>query len=793
MAASARPDYVSIVVDQPLGPGARHGLGKLRGALQAKGITFRECDTLADGRAGIEIVVGHGDSRAVAHLLDTGQMRAPTAPESLLIKRLIHGPDVVLVIGGDDRGLMYGLLEVAERIGWASDGEHFMTHLRDAREAPAVRERSLSIYTMHKAHFEQRFFNDAYWARYLDMLAENRFNTFALLFAYESSGYFAPPYPYFFDVDGFPQIRVRHWSKEMQARYLTALNRLIAMAHARGLRFSLGIWDHIYRGGVQQGASAVAVAGNGDPLKARVVGVTEDNLLPYSVAALQQLLERVPNLDILQFRMHGESGLTVEEMDSFWARIFDLMGAGGKEIRFDARVKGLPHRLIDLALSKGVRIRLCTKYWMEQMGLPFHPTHIHPRNQMDRRHGYADLMRYPQQYRILWRLWNGGTSRVLLWGDPNYVRRFVASTRLYDGDGFDVNEPLATKMAAQDHEQPPFDLLKPERRYYDWEFERYWHFFQLFGRLGYRPDAPLDACRVAFQRRFGGGAPHIERALHLASGILPRIVAYNYPYHLFPTTRGWIEKERMGDLPEYAEALPSDTQQFLSIAEEAAHRIDGGESAKVRPQRTSAWFQRVATEVLDLVERAEGCLDGEPSNEWSSTMTDLCILAHLGLYHSRRIHAGLHWALYQRSGDLHELDDAIAGESRAIEAWRGLVEAAGDAYADDLMMGRRSAGLSGHWRDELSALEEGLCSLRLQREAHLAARPAGAPAIAHVPVRTTKPGRDLVIRATVSAAAALRHVQVGYGADSVVQQRDLPVWWGSAGRSRSSGPGGARR
>lgn len=40
------------------------------------------------------------------------------------------------------------------------------------------------------------------------MLARNRFNAFALLFAYESAGYFAPPYPYFFDVDGFPDVHV---------------------------------------------------------------------------------------------------------------------------------------------------------------------------------------------------------------------------------------------------------------------------------------------------------------------------------------------------------------------------------------------------------------------------------------------------------------------------------------------------------------------------------------------------------------------------------------------------------
>ena len=65
--------------------------------------------------------------------------------------------------------------------------------------------------------------------------------------------------------------------------------------------------------------------------------------------------------------------------------------------------------------------------------------------------------------------------------DPEYVRRFAESTHLYDGDGYEVNEPLATKMEAQPHDAKPFDLLNSKYRYYDYEFERYWHFFQVFG------------------------------------------------------------------------------------------------------------------------------------------------------------------------------------------------------------------------------------------------------------------------------------------------------------------------
>jgi len=753
-----------VIVNGTLGPAARHGLRELRRALQGASLSFEECATLdAAARGRTLLVVGPPGSPAVSDLLHAAQVAPPQGAETTLIHRTHwQSREALLVSGGDDRGLMYALLDVADRIGWAHDGADPLSRVRDTRESPYVDERSLSIYTMHKATFLKRFHDRAYWARYLDLLARSRFNTFALLFAYESAGLFAPPYPYFFDVDGFPEVSVAGLAAEEQRHNLRSLNALIAQAHERGLDFTLGIWDHVYRGGVQQGPGQDPQ----NPLPWRVLGLNQENLVDYSVAALSCLLERVPNLQTIQFRMHGESGLTREEMDRFWARIYDVMAERAPGIRFDARAKGFPDHLIDLALAKGVEIRICTKYWMEQMGLPFHPTHVHPRNQMDRRHGYADLLRYPQRYKLVWRLWNGGTSRLLLWGDPQYVRRFATSTHLYSdaGSALDVNEPLATWMAGQDHDAPPFDPLRPAYRAHQWPFERYWHFYQLWGRLSYNPETPPEVWEVEFERRFGAAAgPILARALHRASRILPRIVAANYPYSLFPTTRGWVEKQRMGDLPEYAAALPSDIQQFQSFAGAARDRLEGRTSAQIHPLESSAWFARTSSEVLSLVEAAEARAESARNPEFAATVVDLRILAYLARYHARRCQAGFCYALYEGSRDLYMLEDALAHEEAAIEAWAQLVDAAGDAYAHDLPMGLARAGLTGHWRDELAALRQGLKALREERAAFRPAQPDGGPHVAHVPLHRARPGEALVVRATVSGSAPITRVRVNYG------------------------------
>jgi hypothetical protein len=786
---SAEEVAVSVVTDRVPGPPARHGLGKLLAALGSKGVVCEKVGSLGEARGRFIIAVGlaAGDGPAVA-LLRSGKHPIPQGPEALTVRRMDwQGKPVWVVVGADDRGLMYAELDVADRIDWAADRGSPFSEVRDTTEKPDVPQRALSVYTMNRAYWESRFYDKEYWARYLDLLARNRFDSLVVIFGYENGGFLAPCYPYFFDVEGFPDVRMVGITPQQQHRNLEALKGLIRMAHDRGLSFTVGIWDHIYRGGVQGGGVPGAESIPAKPVPGLVWGVTEKNLTAYTRAALARFLRQMPEVDAIQFRMHDESGLKAGEQVEFWRNVFQVMKDNAPQVRFDARAKGLPDSVIATGLDMGVKLRITTKYWMEQMGMPFHPTHINRENQFDRRHSYADLLGYPQRYKMHWRLWNGGTARVLLWGDPDFARRFAASTHLYDGDGFEVNEPLATKMEAQPHDMKPFELLGAKYRYCDYEFQRYWHFFQAFGRIGYNGDTPPEVWQREFQRRFGkSAAGPVENALHRASWILPRIVAACYPYGYFPMTRGWAEKQRLGDLPAYAKAQGSDTQQFASFDEEAAKLIDGGETAKTRPGQTSRWFAKAAEEVLSQVAQAQKCVGNDRNKEFDSTITDLKILANLAIFHSRRIPAAVNYRLFERTQDAKALGAAISHERSAIEAWRQLVAEAGDVYADDLMMGVRGAGLCGHWKDELAALEKGLGVLERQRQElpspPVAAKPAPPyppmsgpgdhepPTVVHRPVTTAAAGKPLAITAEVRDPSGVKWVRLRYR--SVNQQQD---------------------
>jgi hypothetical protein len=770
---------VSIITDEKPGAPVLHAIDKLTETLNAKHIAFENVKTIKDAKASQVIVAGiYSAAGGNSGLIKNAAHPLAQTSEALAVwKTNVNGKQVLVVAGYDDRGLMYALLDIATRISWSTNPKMLFSEIKEVNEKPAVSDRALSMYTMNRAYWESRMYDENYWAKYLDMLALDRFNTLVVIFGYENGGFLAPCYPYFFNVDGFSDVKMIGLSDKEQQHNLDAFNRLIKMAHDRGIRFTVGIWDHIYRGGVQGGGIPGTKESPDKPVPGLVWGVNADNLIPYTKAALAKFVKVFPDLDAIQFRMHDESGLKNGEQDAFWLDIFRMLKTNAPNLKLDLRAKELKESVIQSAINVGINFRITTKYWMEQMGLPFHPTQINP-EKSPRRHSYSDLLRYPQQYKMHWRLWNGGTSRILLMGDPEYVRRFAASSHLYDGDGYDVNEPLATKMEAQPHDEKPFDLLNAPYRYYDYEFERYWHFFQVFGRVGYNPNTATDTWDKTFEQKFGARVgPLVETALHKASWILPRIISSSYPYSSFPTTRGWAEKQALGDLPAFADAKCTDLMQFATFDEEASLIVNGGATAKLLPSANSKWFEETSRSILASVNNIEKLAGANTSKELVSTITDLKILAGLAKYQASRIPAAVNYRIYKQTKSLKAFDEALKYEKKAISAWQYIVTSAGDVYTNDLKMGVRVADLCGHWKDELVKLQSGLQKLEAFRKDSLSSlSTANIPVckvaatadntaffnVSHEPVKKAPAATPLTIRIKVIAQAGVKKITLRY-------------------------------
>ena len=722
----------SIVVDPSIGQKVEYGLGKFEVALKAKGIRYERVDNLEKATGKQIVVVGLSTGKgSLAQIAHKGYRSIPVTPEALAIWKDAYNGKPLLALGGyDDQGVMYALLEAAQRTVWGSQQAPF-EFINEIVEKPEMVTRTMLTYTMQRANWEKKFYDKKYWEKYFDMLAQNRYNSFGIIFGFEVWGFLAPPYPYFFDVPEFPDVRMVGLTKEQQKRNLTAMNDLIEMAHQRGIKITLGIWDHIFRGGVQT-SFTTATADLDVPAEHVVWGITGDNLIPYTKAALSRFVEYFPKVDEIEFRMHWESGLKAEELDFFWKDVFKLLKTAAPHIKYTLRAKDMPESIVQAALDEGIKFQIETKYWMEKLAMPWHPAHVHPGDQMNRRQGYADMLRYPQDYKVAWRIWASGTVKTLQWGQPEFARRFIESAKLYDGDTYQVEEPMATKMMnAPTNDAEPFELLDPKYRYYDYEFERFWHFYQVFGRLGYNLYQSPDIWQKEFENRFGAAAPYIQQAIHQASWILPRIEAQCFHYDGFGLSRGWAEKQPQGKLPQYSNIISNDIQIFASFDEEAQLIIGpaAGTTRAVRqaldripakqlPSNTSVWFREVSESVNDLIRKAENAAGRNQSKEFRSTVTDLKMLSNLALYHSRRIPAAVSYRLFARTNDVAALDKAIEYEKEAIVAWRQIVEAAGDFFSKNMVFSIKGDfsdpmrfSLTGHWSEELLYLEAGLADV----------------------------------------------------------------------------------
>src|SRR5262249_53985474 len=146
--SSAWAAAISLVTDATNAPPVQHGLNKLKLALRDKGVDLEEARTAQPSvlteaaRGDMRIVAGLASSAGpAATLLKTLKLDVPTEPEALLIhQEASQGRKTLLITSADPRGLMYALLDVADRVGWAADAKNPLSEVRDAREKPAVSE-----------------------------------------------------------------------------------------------------------------------------------------------------------------------------------------------------------------------------------------------------------------------------------------------------------------------------------------------------------------------------------------------------------------------------------------------------------------------------------------------------------------------------------------------------------------------------------------------------------------------------------------------------------------------------
>ncbi len=275
-AATRAPAEVAIPSDCP-------------GGAQPKGpVEYATCKLdLAKARAkstaDVNVVLA-SDPAAVATLEGAG-VKLDARPESYVI--LPQG-DATLVVGRDGTGAMYGALDIAERLDL--DGASALPIRAPVAATPAVSIRGANPFLVLPVQGEGAwwFGDPAFWTEYLDMMARGRLN-FLDMHGMDNVANTAFPNAllWFANSPSFPDVGVPRAQRD---RNLAMLNRVVQMAHARGIQVGL----MSYRADLSPLAEQEE-----SPLD-------EPQIETYTREAVTDLLTRAPGLSYFGFRI-GES------------------------------------------------------------------------------------------------------------------------------------------------------------------------------------------------------------------------------------------------------------------------------------------------------------------------------------------------------------------------------------------------------------------------------------------------------------------------------------------------------
>ncbi len=711
-------------------PPVQWAAGQMRDSLIARGVPSQLYASPDETPPSLECILVAGRTSAPARqLLGAAKVSLPDVPEALALARgKIRNRRILLAAGSDARGLVYALLELADRVNFAADPIAALKSVKPVSEQPANAVRSVSRGFVSDVE-DKPWFNDRhFWSAYLTMLATQRFNRFNLAFGlgYDfttdiSDCYFHFAYPFLLSMPGY-DVRAVPLPDAERNRNLEMLRFISDETAKRGLQFQLGLWTHAFQWT------------NSPRANYTIAGLTPETQAPYCRDALRALLTACPSISGITLRTHGESGVA-EGNTEIWKTIFDGIVQCGRPIRIDLHAKGIDQAIINTALDTGLPVQVSPKFWAEHMGLPYMQGAIRqqemPRNTPDSgffarsngsrrftRYGYADLLREDRRYGVVHRIWPG-TQRMLLWGDPETARAYGRVSSFCGSNGVEIFEPLFFKGRKGSGLPGGRDAyadasLKPAGG----DYKKYDYTYRVWGRNLYNPDGDPDAWQRLLNQQFGKGAEPAGNALASASRILPLVTTAHCPsaanniyWPEMYTNMPMVDAGRphpYSDTPEprrFGTVSPLDPEFFLTIDEFADELLTGKSSGKHSPIWVAWQLDEMSRQATARLREAKSKARDAQSPEFRRLELDVTIQAGLGRFFTAKFRAGVLYAIYERTGHRPALAEAVQAQHAARQTWTELAAQAKAPYLPDITYGY-DYFMHGHWQDRLAAMDD---------------------------------------------------------------------------------------
>ena len=609
------------------------------------------------------------------------------------------------VIGADGRGLMYGGLELAERIRLEQD----VTDL-SVTNKPFIKRRGLKMNipldarcpsyddsgTSARMNVEQVWSRD-FWHGFLDRMAEHRYNTLTLWCNH--------PFSAMLKLDKYPDVALNdvavptyELTVELLPQYMgkTLQNPAnYTIIKKMSIEEKMAFWQHVMEYAAHRGIDIYFITWNiwihGANGK---YGINEEQTNEATIAYLRestkQFILTYPHLkglgitcgEHMQNKLEGEYGVEKWMWKTYGLGIMDAKALQpGRQVHFIHRIwyTGMD-KMMDNFISKYPDpLAVGFKYARARLYSIPNPPFFKDQLQSELEH-----------YKLsCWMNLRNDDIFNFRWGNPDYVRQYMQnlpSEPLLEGyhmgsDGYVWGREFTSK-----------DPVTPRQL----EIDKHWYKFMMWGRLGYDPTLDRSFFQAKLKERFPQTDPSaIYELWQIASRIVPLVNTYHWRDwdHMWSVETCMSRKEGYHSVNHFIEFGPLHNQGMQSIT-------DFVKNPNPKLQGPTDIADQIDALSEDTLVRTAALRVKPGQRELKSTVADLEAFAHLGNYYADKIRGGLELHRYRVNGQGQNKQNAIDHLKDALDHWQQYAKVASAQY-EVQMLARTS---TTDWNGELMDL-----------------------------------------------------------------------------------------
>ena len=581
----------------------------------------------------------------------------------------------ITITGGDDRGILYGSLALTEEL----NSGIALQKIKASSEQPKLPFRAIKFNLPWNAYREglamelhlETCRDTLYWRSFLDMMAENRFNTLTLWNLH--------PFPFMMRAKNFP--KASPFSDSELLEWQNLYHAIFRMAKERGIDSYLINWNIFVTPEFAKayGGTFKNTVHFGD-------GDTSDIVKRYTRESITQVLEEYPDLTGIGFT-EGEAmnGMTPLQRQQW---VDETIIEGMRNAKRSSRL------IFRVPLSAGVSDGGSTSVGTEQLTrkamegyhfldgpvwveLKFNWSHGHSTTKLLKVHGGKLNDTYfnpvPQNYRITWTVRNEDFF-CLRWGQPDFIRDHIAAnTQPYVG-GY---------LVGSEGYIPAKDYFTKTGNVVDWKyaFERQWLFYKLWGRLLYNPSTPDQVFRDAFVQRYGKSTGILLDAYSLVSKTPLRLASlfdFTWDFSLYSEGFMSMNKQNM----EYISTdrlinQPVADPDYVSVSNYVKAISTGNrfEKNKITPPILADRLQKDCSKALQLIN-----IINAVSRGLQYELTDIKIWANIGLHFSEKLKGAVALQTYRLKGGEVNKQNAVRCLENSLKYWDAVVALTSSLY-----------------------------------------------------------------------------------------------------------------